>query len=146
MAAKLFPSLNSLNFYLIFMEFSSYTQAKIAKYCRDIFGDMLLDKPMESHPLEPNIELPPPSFLKRKIIIKNKKKHHHHHHHKNKGGTTPTTSTPMPSTNATPNTNNNNTNITNSTGKLLIFLCLFSMFCFVLFCVWKLIFLLYCCD
>ncbi|XP_055296336.1 1-phosphatidylinositol 4,5-bisphosphate phosphodiesterase classes I and II isoform X2 [Sitodiplosis mosellana] len=56
-------------------------QAKIANYCRDIFGEMLLDKPLESHPLEPNVELPPPSLLKRKIIIKNKKKHHHHHHH-----------------------------------------------------------------
>lgn len=56
-------------------------QAKIANYCREIFGDMLLDKPLESHPLEPNLDLPPPSALKRKIIIKNKKKHHHHHHH-----------------------------------------------------------------
>lgn len=54
-------------------------QAKIANYCREIFGDMLLDKPLESHPLEPNLDLPPPSLLKRKIIIKNKKKHHHHH-------------------------------------------------------------------
>lgn len=57
-------------------------QAKIANYCREIFGDMLLDKPLESHPLEANSELPPPSMLKRKIIIKNKKKHHHHHHGK----------------------------------------------------------------
>ncbi|XP_075154088.1 phospholipase C at 21C isoform X2 [Haematobia irritans] len=56
-------------------------QAKIANYCREIFGDMLLDKPLDSHPLEPNVDLPPPSSLKRKIIIKNKKKHHHHHHH-----------------------------------------------------------------
>lgn len=59
-------------------------QAKIANYCREIFGEMLLDKPLESHPLEANSELPPPSSLKRKIIIKNKKKHHHHHHHHNK--------------------------------------------------------------
>ncbi|KRF98253.1 uncharacterized protein Dwil_GK23786, isoform D [Drosophila willistoni] len=56
-------------------------QAKIANYCREIFGDMLLDKPMDSHPLEANVDLPPPSMLRRKIIIKNKKKHHHHHHH-----------------------------------------------------------------
>ncbi|XP_031622948.1 1-phosphatidylinositol 4,5-bisphosphate phosphodiesterase classes I and II [Contarinia nasturtii] len=56
-------------------------QAKIANYCREIFGDMLLDTPLESHPLESNVELPPPSLLKGKIIIKNKKKHHHHHHH-----------------------------------------------------------------
>ncbi|XP_013185312.1 1-phosphatidylinositol 4,5-bisphosphate phosphodiesterase classes I and II [Amyelois transitella] len=54
-------------------------QAKIANYCREIFGDMLLDKPLDSHPLEPGGELPPPSSLKNKIIIKNKKKHHHHH-------------------------------------------------------------------
>lgn len=43
---------------------------------------MLLDKPLDSHPIEPNVELPSPACLKRKIIIKNKKKHHHHHHHK----------------------------------------------------------------
>lgn len=61
-------------------------QAKIANYCRDIFGDMLLDKPLDSHPLESNTELPPPSFLRRKIIIKNKKKHHHHHKNKGDGG------------------------------------------------------------
>ncbi|BES94527.1 phospholipase C [Nesidiocoris tenuis] len=52
-------------------------QAKIAQYCRDIFGDMLLDQPLESYKLEPGVPLPPPSALKRKIIIKNKKKHHH---------------------------------------------------------------------
>nr|XP_023015853.1 1-phosphatidylinositol 4,5-bisphosphate phosphodiesterase classes I and II [Leptinotarsa decemlineata] len=57
-------------------------QAKIANYCREIFGDMLLESPLESHKLEPGNPLPPPSLLKRKIIIKNKKKHHHHHHHK----------------------------------------------------------------
>ncbi|EDW28596.1 GL18869 [Drosophila persimilis] len=56
-------------------------QAKIANYCREIFGDMLLDKPLDSYPLEPNMDLPPPAALRRKIIIKNKKKHHHHHHH-----------------------------------------------------------------
>lgn len=28
-------------------------QAKIANYCRDIFGDMLLEAPLESHKLEP---------------------------------------------------------------------------------------------
>ncbi|XP_011066447.1 PREDICTED: 1-phosphatidylinositol 4,5-bisphosphate phosphodiesterase classes I and II isoform X1 [Acromyrmex echinatior] len=54
-------------------------QAKIAQYCRDFFGEMLLDAPLESHKLEPGQELPPPELLKRKIIIKNKKKHHHHH-------------------------------------------------------------------
>lgn len=33
---------------------------------------MLLDQPLDTHLLEPNVELPPPSMLKRKIIIKNK--------------------------------------------------------------------------
>ncbi|XP_050101264.1 1-phosphatidylinositol 4,5-bisphosphate phosphodiesterase classes I and II isoform X2 [Anopheles aquasalis] len=59
-------------------------QAKIANYCREIFGDMLLDRPLDSHPLESSVELPAPALLKRKIIIKNKKKHHHHHHHHHK--------------------------------------------------------------
>lgn len=27
-------------------------QAKIANYCRDIFGDMLLESPLDSHPLK----------------------------------------------------------------------------------------------
>ncbi|KAJ8986065.1 hypothetical protein NQ317_003359, partial [Molorchus minor] len=58
-------------------------QAKIANYCREIFGDMLLDSPLENFKLEPGASLPPPSALKRKIIIKNKKKHHHHHHKRN---------------------------------------------------------------
>ncbi|XP_034950474.1 1-phosphatidylinositol 4,5-bisphosphate phosphodiesterase classes I and II isoform X2 [Chelonus insularis] len=53
-------------------------QAKIAQYCREYFGEMLLDAPLDSHKLEPGQELPPPSFLKRKIIIKNKKKHRNH--------------------------------------------------------------------
>ncbi|XP_044255900.1 1-phosphatidylinositol 4,5-bisphosphate phosphodiesterase classes I and II [Tribolium madens] len=56
-------------------------QAKIANYCREIFGEMLLEAPLEAYKLEPGQPLPPPSVLKRKIIIKNKKKHHHHHHH-----------------------------------------------------------------
>lgn len=47
---------------------------------------MLLDKPLESHPLEPNVELPAPSTLRRKIIIKNKKKHHHHKKNTAKSG------------------------------------------------------------
>ncbi|PSN44092.1 1-phosphatidylinositol 4 [Blattella germanica] len=62
-------------------------QAKIAQYCREIFGENLLDAPLESHKLEPGQLLPPPSLLKRKIIIKNKKKHHHHHHHHHNQGT-----------------------------------------------------------
>ncbi|KAG7169145.1 1-phosphatidylinositol 45-bisphosphate phosphodiesterase beta-3-like, partial [Homarus americanus] len=57
-------------------------QAKIAGYCREFFGDMLLDSPLENYLLEPGHPLPPPSSLKRKIIIKNKKKHRTHHHSK----------------------------------------------------------------
>ncbi|KAK7575739.1 hypothetical protein V9T40_012025 [Parthenolecanium corni] len=53
-------------------------QAKIAQYCREFFGEMLLETPLDTHKLEPFQPLPPPSLLKRKIIIKNKKKHHHH--------------------------------------------------------------------
>ncbi|XP_014229604.1 1-phosphatidylinositol 4,5-bisphosphate phosphodiesterase classes I and II isoform X1 [Trichogramma pretiosum] len=59
-------------------------QAKIAQYCREFFGDMLLETPLESHKLEPGQELPPPALLRRKIIIKNKKKHHHHKKHQKK--------------------------------------------------------------
>ncbi|CAB3385464.1 Hypothetical predicted protein [Cloeon dipterum] len=51
-------------------------QAKIAQYCREFFGDMLLDIPLDSFKLEPGSVLPPPAALRRKIIIKNKKKHH----------------------------------------------------------------------
>lgn len=38
-------------------------QAKIANYCRDIFGDMLLDRPLDSHQLEPG-ELSSKFYLK----------------------------------------------------------------------------------
>ncbi|KAG5867225.1 hypothetical protein JTB14_027094 [Gonioctena quinquepunctata] len=73
-------------------------QAKIANYCREIFGEMLLESPLESHKLEPGNPLPPPSLLKRKIIIKNKKKHHHHHHKRN--------IIPLPEVQAVENTTN----------------------------------------
>ncbi|KAF5302269.1 hypothetical protein FQA39_LY10308 [Lamprigera yunnana] len=59
-------------------------QAKIANYCKEIFADMLLEEPLDSHKLEPGTPLPAPNLLKRKIIIKNKKKHHHHHHYHKK--------------------------------------------------------------
>nr|CAB3264927.1 1-phosphatidylinositol 4,5-bisphosphate phosphodiesterase beta-1 [Phallusia mammillata] len=48
-------------------------QAKMAQYCRDIFGEKLLIDPLDSHPLLPKTPLPPPSELKYKIIVKNKK-------------------------------------------------------------------------
>ncbi|XP_053696372.1 1-phosphatidylinositol 4,5-bisphosphate phosphodiesterase classes I and II isoform X2 [Sabethes cyaneus] len=94
-------------------------QAKIANYCRDIFGDMLLDRPLDSHPLEPGSDLPPPSLLKRKIIIKNKKKHHHHHHHHKKGNATSPTAGATP-TNSTINNNVSNNVNANTTSATLM--------------------------
>jgi phosphatidylinositol phospholipase C, beta len=48
-------------------------QYKLAKYCDEIFGDLLLKEPLPDYPLEPGAPLPPPSALKRKILIKNKR-------------------------------------------------------------------------
>ncbi|CAH1370920.1 hypothetical protein MTP99_012413 [Tenebrio molitor] len=48
-------------------------QYKLAKYCDEILGDLLLREPLEDFALEPGIPLPPPSALKRKILIKNKR-------------------------------------------------------------------------
>lgn len=48
-------------------------QLKLAKYCEEIFGDLLLKEALEDYPLEPGAALPPPSCLKRKILIKNKR-------------------------------------------------------------------------
>ncbi|KRG07134.1 1-phosphatidylinositol 4,5-bisphosphate phosphodiesterase isoform X2 [Drosophila mojavensis] len=48
-------------------------QYKLAKYCDDFFGDLLLKEPLPDHPLEPGLPLPPPCKLKRKILIKNKR-------------------------------------------------------------------------
>ena len=73
-------------------------QYKLAKYCEEIFGDMLLRRPLPDDPvtrntslakvdeccgisycllfllqLEPGVPLPPPSKLLRKILIKNKR-------------------------------------------------------------------------
>ncbi|XP_037935996.1 1-phosphatidylinositol 4,5-bisphosphate phosphodiesterase isoform X2 [Teleopsis dalmanni] len=48
-------------------------QYKLAKYCDDFFGELLLKEPLPDHPLEPGLPLPPPSKLKRKILIKNKR-------------------------------------------------------------------------
>ncbi|KAK2707657.1 hypothetical protein QYM36_015373, partial [Artemia franciscana] len=48
-------------------------QHKLAKYCDEIFGDLLLKEPLPDFPLEPGQPLPPPSALKRKILIKNKR-------------------------------------------------------------------------
>uniref|UniRef100_A0AAR2M078 1-phosphatidylinositol 4,5-bisphosphate phosphodiesterase n=1 Tax=Pygocentrus nattereri TaxID=42514 RepID=A0AAR2M078_PYGNA len=48
-------------------------QYKMAKYCEDIFGDLLLKQPVEGFPIEPGRPLPSPTDLKRKILIKNKR-------------------------------------------------------------------------
>ncbi|KAF8365702.1 hypothetical protein PRIPAC_83531, partial [Pristionchus pacificus] len=48
-------------------------QEMIFGLCKDIFGDLLLDKPIDSHPLEKDTPLPAPDFLFKKILIKNKK-------------------------------------------------------------------------
>ncbi|TMW47080.1 hypothetical protein DOY81_007841 [Sarcophaga bullata] len=48
-------------------------QYKLAKYCDDFFGELLLKEPLPDHPLEPGLPLPPPSKLLRKIMIKNKR-------------------------------------------------------------------------
>uniref|UniRef100_A0A7N6AZQ8 1-phosphatidylinositol 4,5-bisphosphate phosphodiesterase n=1 Tax=Anabas testudineus TaxID=64144 RepID=A0A7N6AZQ8_ANATE len=52
-------------------------QAKMAEYCRTIFGDALLIDPLEKYPLAPGYPLPSPHELQGKILIKNKKNHRH---------------------------------------------------------------------
>lgn len=56
---------------------SAKQQAKMAEYCRTIFGDALLIDPLEKYPLLPGHPLPSPQELMGKILIKNKKKHEH---------------------------------------------------------------------
>ncbi|XP_040285796.1 1-phosphatidylinositol 4,5-bisphosphate phosphodiesterase beta-1 isoform X1 [Bufo bufo] len=51
-------------------------QAKMAEYCKQIFGDGLLTEPLEKFQLEPGVPLPSPMELKYKILVKNKKKSH----------------------------------------------------------------------
>ncbi|XP_075234032.1 no receptor potential A [Lycorma delicatula] len=48
-------------------------QYKLAKYCDEILGDLLLKEQLPDYPCEPGVVLPPPSLLKRKIMIKNKR-------------------------------------------------------------------------
>ncbi|KAL3985634.1 Phosphatidylinositol-specific phospholipase C X domain family protein [Acanthocheilonema viteae] len=52
---------------------SRSNQLKMAKYCMEILGDMLLSKPLDDNPLEPGVQLPSPNRLKHKILIKNKR-------------------------------------------------------------------------
>ncbi|XP_054759160.2 1-phosphatidylinositol 4,5-bisphosphate phosphodiesterase beta-1-like isoform X12 [Lytechinus pictus] len=51
-------------------------QAKMAHYCRTIFGDKLLIDPLSEYPLEAGKPLPCPAALKNKILVKNKKRKH----------------------------------------------------------------------
>ncbi|XP_053469574.1 1-phosphatidylinositol 4,5-bisphosphate phosphodiesterase beta-1 isoform X1 [Ictalurus furcatus] len=51
-------------------------QAKMAEYCRSIFGDALLTEPLEKYALEAGSPLPSPMDLLGKILIKNKKNSH----------------------------------------------------------------------
>ncbi|KAL1455586.1 hypothetical protein WDU94_009670 [Cyamophila willieti] len=48
-------------------------QYKLAKYCDEILGDLLLKECLPDYPCDPGVALPPPSLLKRKILIKNKR-------------------------------------------------------------------------
>ncbi|XP_061546334.1 LOW QUALITY PROTEIN: 1-phosphatidylinositol 4,5-bisphosphate phosphodiesterase beta-1-like [Phycodurus eques] len=50
-------------------------QAKMAEYCRSIFGEALLIDPLDKYPLESGTPLPSPQELMGKILIKNKKSH-----------------------------------------------------------------------
>ncbi|XP_061524660.1 LOW QUALITY PROTEIN: 1-phosphatidylinositol 4,5-bisphosphate phosphodiesterase beta-3-like [Phycodurus eques] len=63
---------------------SAKQQAKMAEYCRTIFGDALLIDPLEKYPLVPGQPLPSPQEMLGKIVIKNKK--HHQHRRPSSGG------------------------------------------------------------
>jgi phosphatidylinositol phospholipase C beta len=52
---------------------SKKQQERLAKHCEKILGNLLLTKPLDTHPLEPGSLLPTPNILKRKILIKNKR-------------------------------------------------------------------------
>ncbi|XP_075452135.1 1-phosphatidylinositol 4,5-bisphosphate phosphodiesterase beta-1 isoform X2 [Ascaphus truei] len=51
-------------------------QAKMAEYCKQIFGDGLLTDALEKYPLDSGVPLPSPMDLSYKILVKNKKKSH----------------------------------------------------------------------
>lgn len=48
-------------------------QYKMARYCEEILGDLLLKRKLDNFELEPGAPLPSPKDLKRKILIKNKR-------------------------------------------------------------------------
>ncbi|XP_038071371.1 1-phosphatidylinositol 4,5-bisphosphate phosphodiesterase beta-1-like isoform X10 [Patiria miniata] len=49
-------------------------QAKMANYCRTIFGEALLVDTLEANPIEVGVSLPSPNALRGKILVKNKKR------------------------------------------------------------------------
>ncbi|XP_071962617.1 1-phosphatidylinositol 4,5-bisphosphate phosphodiesterase beta-1-like isoform X3 [Antedon mediterranea] len=53
---------------------SQKQQAKMAQYCKEIFGENLLTEPLDDFPIEPGKSVPSPERLKYKILVKNKKK------------------------------------------------------------------------
>ncbi|EMP25772.1 1-phosphatidylinositol-4,5-bisphosphate phosphodiesterase beta-3 [Chelonia mydas] len=65
---------------------SAKQQAKMAEYCRSIFGDALLIDPLEKYPLQPGVVLPSPQELMGRILVKNKKRSPYVEQHK---GATP---------------------------------------------------------
>ncbi|KAF6333957.1 phospholipase C beta 3 [Rhinolophus ferrumequinum] len=54
---------------------SAKQQAKMAEYCRSIFGDALVIDPLDKYPLAPGVPLPSPQDLMGRILVKNKKRH-----------------------------------------------------------------------
>ena len=93
---------------------SSKQQAKMAQYCRKIFGDLLLTEPLASFPLKAGVPLPSPNHLLRKIIIKNKKKHYKRNR---KTKNIPVPATPIVEDSST-NVANSSTNISPSTYEI----------------------------
>ncbi|CAI9730545.1 1-phosphatidylinositol 4,5-bisphosphate phosphodiesterase classes I and II-like [Octopus vulgaris] len=65
--------------YPVILSFENHCSVKqqqlLAKYCCEAFGELLLQKSLDSFPLKPGIQLPSPHDLKKKILIKNKKVH-----------------------------------------------------------------------
>jgi hypothetical protein len=51
---------------------SQKQQLKMAQYCKDILGDLLLQEALADYPIKAGVHLPSPNVLKRKILIKNK--------------------------------------------------------------------------
>ncbi|NXE55747.1 PLCB2 phosphodiesterase, partial [Casuarius casuarius] len=76
---EFFPTAFKTSLYPVILSFENHVdspkqQAKMAEYCRTIFGNMLLTEPLEKYPLKPGVPLPSPQDLLGKILIKNKKK------------------------------------------------------------------------